>query len=188
MNDRVFLVAVPLEVGGLQEILGSPVIFTGVGKINAASAAHHAVAQGFRKIVNIGSCGSLSIPVGQVVQIGRAIQDIDATPLCGYGETPFEDDSHQIILDDSLDATCFSTDYFYDAEQKSKYSPSYLKSIQSSTVFDMECYAQAKVCRRLRASYQSYKWVSDSGDGSDWQANCRSGFEIVKELLAKKAP
>jgi NAD+--asparagine ADP-ribosyltransferase len=52
----------------------------------------------------------------------------------------------------------------------------------------MECYAQAKVCRRLRASYQSYKWVSDSGDGSDWQANCRSGFEIVKELLAKKAP
>ncbi|NBS52687.1 MAG: hypothetical protein EBS96_08755 [Spartobacteria bacterium] len=145
MKDRVFLVAVPLEVGGLQEILGSPVIFTGVGKINAASAAHHAVAQGFRKIVNIGSCGSLSIPVGQVVQIGRAIQDIDATPLCGYGETPFEDDS-------------------------------------------MECYAQAKVCRSLGASYQSYKWVSDSGDGSDWQANCRSGFEIVKELLAVKVP
>jgi hypothetical protein len=108
--------------------------------------------------------------------------------LCGYGETPFEDDSHQIILDPSLDATCFSTDYFYDAPQQSKYSPSYLKSIQSSTVFDMECYAQAKVTRSLGVSYQSYKWVSDSGDGSDWQENCRIGFDIVKELLAGKAP
>jgi len=186
MKDRVFLVAVPLEVGGVQEILGSPVIFTGVGKINATIAAHHAVAQGFRKIVNIGSCGSLSIAVGQVVPIGRALQDIDATPLCGYGETPFEADSHQIIIDHSLDATCFSTDYFYDAQQESKYSPSYLKSIQSSTVFDMECYAQAKVCRNLGVPYQSYKWVSDNGDGSDWQENCRAGFEIVKELLAGK--
>jgi adenosylhomocysteine nucleosidase len=185
MKDRVFLVAVPLEVGGLQEILGSPVIFTGVGKINAASAAHHAVAQGFRKIVNIGSCGSLSIPVAQVVQIGRAIQDIDATPLCGYGETPFEDDSHQIILDPSLDATCFSTDYFYDSKQNPKYSPSYLKSIQSSTVFDMECYAQAKVCRGLGVSYRSYKWVSDSGDGSDWQENCRIGLGALLSLLAE---
>ena len=34
MKDRVFLVAVRLEVGGIEEILGSPVIFTGVGKIS----------------------------------------------------------------------------------------------------------------------------------------------------------
>ena len=94
MKDRVFLVAVRLEVGGIEEILGSPVIFTGVGKINSAIAAHHAIGQGFRQIVNIGSCGSLSIPVGQIVKIGRALQDIDATPLCHYGETPFEDESH----------------------------------------------------------------------------------------------
>jgi hypothetical protein len=52
----------------------------------------------------------------------------------------------------------------------------------------MECYAQAKVTRSLGVSYQSYKWVSDSGDGSDWQENCRIGFDIVKELLAGKAP
>ena len=186
MKDRVFLVAVPLEVGGFEMILGSPVIFTGVGKINAAIAAHKAVAQGFRAIVNIGSCGSLSLPVGEVVQIGRALQDIDATPLCDYGETPFEDESHEIILDHALKTTCFSTDYFYDAKQNPKYSPNYLKSIQTSTVFDMECYAQAKVCRSLGVPYQSYKWVSDNGDGSDWQENCRAGFEVVKDLLAKK--
>ena len=186
MKDRVFLVAVRLEVGGIEEILGSPVIFTGVGKINSAIAAHHAIGQGFRQIVNIGSCGSLSIPVGQIVQIGRALQDIDATPLCHYGETPFEDASHEIILDHTLETTCFSTDYFYDAKQNPKYSPSYLKSIQTSTVFDMECYAQAKVCRSLGVPYQSYKWVSDNGDGSDWQENCRAGFELVKDLLAKK--
>ena len=185
MKDRVFLVAVPLEVGGLEEILGSPVIFTGVGKINAAIAAHKAVAQGFHTIVNIGSCGSLSLPVGEIVQIGRALQDIDATPLCAYGETPFENDSHHVILDPSLHTTCFSTDYFYDAKQEPKYSPSYLKLIQTSTVFDMECYAQAKVCRSLGVAYQSYKWVSDNGDGSDWQENCRSGFEAVKKLLAE---
>jgi adenosylhomocysteine nucleosidase len=184
MKDRVFLVAVPLEVGGLEKILGSPVIFTGVGKINASIAAHKAVAQGFRRIVNIGSCGSLSLPVGEIVQIGRALQDIDATPLCAYGETPFEDDSHQVILDPYLHTTCFSTDYFYDAQQKPKYSPSYLKLIQTSTVFDMECYAQAKVCRILGVAYHSYKWVSDNGDGSDWQENCRTGFEAVQKLLA----
>jgi adenosylhomocysteine nucleosidase len=184
MKDRVFLVAVPLEVGGITEILGSHVIFTGVGKINAAIAAHKAINLGFRSIVNIGSCGSLSMPVGQIVQIGKALQDIDATPLCAYGETPFEEDSHQIVIEHSVNATCFSTDYFYDSQQQSKYSPSYLKLIQTSTVFDMECYAQAKVCRLHGTAYKSYKWVSDNGDGSDWQENCRSGFESVKALLA----
>ena len=55
--------------------------------------------------------------------------------------------------------------------------------IATCSIFDMECYAIAKVCKRFQLNFSSYKWVSDDGDGSDWKENCRIGFEKVKTLL-----
>lgn len=183
MNKRVFIVAVPDEVEIQGEILGSPVIFSGVGKINATMAAYHAFISKYNEVINIGSCGSLSLPVGKIVKVGQVFQDIDATPLCQYGDTPFEASGKQIVLDAMSSISCFTTDYFYDHNQINKYSKNYLEMINSCTIFDMECFAIAKVCKRFNIKFTSYKWVSDNGEDGDWKENCKIGFEKIKNIL-----
>ena len=183
MNKRVFIVAVPDEVEMQREILGFPVIFSGVGKINAAMAAYAAITSGYNEIINIGSCGSVSLPVGEVVKIGQIFQDIDATPLCNYGYTPFETNSEKIFLDVSSPISCFTTDYFYDHNQINKYSKNYLEMINKCSIFDMECFAIAKICKRFDIKFTSYKWVSDGGDGGNWKENCKIGFKKIKQII-----
>ena len=181
--NRIFIVAVHDEVETQTTILGSPVIFSGVGKINATMAAYRAFSEGYKEVINIGSCGSLRFKPGSVVKIGQVFQDIDATPLQEYGHTPFEVASKQIVLDTDSNITCFTTDYFYDAKQRLKYSENYLKMIDTCSVFDMECFAIAKVCKRFNMKFSSYKWVSDDGDASSWKEMCHIGFEKVKDIL-----
>jgi adenosylhomocysteine nucleosidase len=133
--SRVFIVAVPDEVETQTTILGSPVVFSGVGKINAAMAAYRAFSEGYKEVINIGSCGSLRFNPGEVVKVGQVFQDIDATPLQEYGHTPFEVASKQIVLNTDSNITCFTTDYFYDAKQRDKYSKNYLKMVDECSVF-----------------------------------------------------
>jgi adenosylhomocysteine nucleosidase len=183
MNKRVFIVAVPDEVEIQGRILDTPVIFSGVGKINATMAAYRAFSEGYKEVINIGSCGSLSLSIGEIVKVGQVFQDIDATPLCNYGDTPFEAASKQIVLNALSPVSCFTTDYFYDHSQIDKYSKNYLEMINKCTIFDMECFALAKVCKRFNIKFNSYKWVSDSGDGSNWEENCKIGFEKIKNII-----
>jgi adenosylhomocysteine nucleosidase len=183
MNKKVFIVAVPDEVDIQGNIIGYPVIFSGVGKINATMAAMSAIHLGYNEIINIGSCGSLRLPVGGIAKVGQVFQDIDATPLDEYGATPFDANSKQIILDTNSTISCFTTDYFYDNSQLSKYSSYYLEMIERCSIFDMECFAIAKVCKRYNVKFSSYKWTSDSGDHSHWKENCKIGFEKVKVIL-----
>ena len=183
MSNKVFIVAVADEVDIQGKILDIPVIFSGVGKINATIAATMAFHFGYNEIINIGSCGSLKKEVGDIVKIGQAFQDIDATPLDEYGCTPFDSNSKQIILDVKSPITCFTTDYFYDNNQLFKYSSYYLDMVRKCDVFDMECFAIAKVCKRFNLKFSSYKWISDGGDHNDWKENCKIGFEKIKVIL-----
>ena len=183
MNKKVFIVAVADEVEIQGNILNTPVIFSGIGKINATIAAVTAFNSGYNEVINIGSCGSLHLPVGDIVKVGLVYQDIDATPLSEYGETPFEVASKQIVLDVKSSYTCFTTDYFYDQNQLPKYPPAYLEMINNCSIFDMECFSIAKVCKRYGIKFSSYKWISDSGEHSDWKENCKIGFEKVKVIL-----
>lgn len=181
--DRVFIVAVPEEVGHATTILGSPVIFSGVGKVNAAMAATKACEMGAKQVINIGSCGSTTHKAGEYFKVGHVYQDIDASPLAEYGYTPFEEGDKHLVLDDASEISLFTTDYFYDAAQSSKYSDHYLEMIEQCDIMDMECYALAKVCAAHDVDFQSFKWVSDDGDATSWEANCKIGFEHVLELL-----
>jgi adenosylhomocysteine nucleosidase len=183
MNKRVFIVASPLETGLAKDINGSPIIYSGVGKINATMAAYKAFVEGYDEVINIGSCGSLKHKPGTIIKVGSVFQDIDARPLCEYGETPSEPQYKQVVLDRTILSTCFSTDYFVDLSQKEKYSSEYIKMINNCDIFDMECFALAKVCHRFNIKFSSYKWVSDNGDGGDWKENYKIGFEKVKQLL-----
>jgi adenosylhomocysteine nucleosidase len=182
--NRVFIIALAEEVNFQTKILGSPVIFTGVGKINAAIGAYKAFTEGYKEIINIGSCGSVIHKNGTVLKIGSVYQDIDCRPLSDYGHTFGEPFSDKIIIDGKIQKnTCFTTDYFVDLSQKEKYSNEYLNKISECSVFDMECFAIAKIAKRFNLKFKAYKWVSDNGGGESWLENCKLGFEEVKKIL-----
>lgn len=181
---KCFIVALKEETGGITEINGHPIIYSGVGKINAARAASVALANGYNNIINIGSVGSKNLSLGTIVKIGKSYQDIDIRPLTEYGIsiTPWNKSEPYLILDDSSDISCFTTDYFYDSSQESKYSTEYLKMINSCSVFDMELYALTSICQLGSSKFTSYKWVSDDGDHASWIKNCRISFEKLIDL------
>lgn len=182
--SKAFIVAVKEEVNHQELINGWPVLFCGVGKLNAALGAHELIQRGVDEIINIGSCGSTRHHLGEIIPIGRVFQDIDCSPICAYGHTAFEPGDPFIVLDENSDHTCFSTDYFYDHQQIAKYSDHYLNMINTCSVFDMELFAIAKTCKKFGVKLSAYKWVSDDGDFSKWEENCRLSSQKVMDMLA----
>src|SRR5262245_46763862 len=100
MTDSAWLVvmALPLEAQDVFESAGIPVLYTGVGKVNAAMTLARVLA-GYRnsgktlpRVVNFGSAGSPRLPTGSVVACTAFHQrDMDVSGL-GFapGATPFE--------------------------------------------------------------------------------------------------
>lgn len=182
--SKAFLVALPEELKGVNEIHGHPVMYSGVGKINAAIGTFKLIQQGVTEIINIGSCGSKHHAMGEILKIGKVYQDIDCSPICEYGLTAFESSGPFIDIDPSSTYSCFTTDYFFDHPQSDKYSPYYLNRIQQCSVLDMELYAIAKVCEKFGVHLTAYKWVSDDGDFSKWEENCEIASHKIIDLLA----
>ena len=178
-----FIIALPEEVGNISEINGAPVQYCGVGKINATIGAMQLINKGVTQIINLGSCGSRQHKVGDIIQVGKAYQDIDCTPICDYGHTAFEEESEVITLNETSPYTCFTTDYFYEIDHRDKYAPNYLRMIESSSIFDMELFGIAKACKKFEIKFSAYKWISDDGNFSDWQKNCEVAFHKVLDVL-----
>ena len=181
--NKAFIVALKEETKGLENLLGIPVFYCGVGKINSSIKTVDLINDGFSEIINIGSCGSTKFPIGTILKIGKVFQDIDGSPICDYGHTPFEINSESIQLSPDSEITCFTTDYFYDTNQKEKYSSNFLKKIDETSVVDMECFSIAKVCKIKNIKFSSYKWVSDSGGFDEWITNCEIGLKNFKSYF-----
>lgn len=179
--SRAFIIALPEETNYINAINSDIIFYSGVGKINATITTCKVIELGYTEIINIGSCGSLKHEPGSIIKVDNVFQDIDIRPLCEYGYT-FNEQYKSIYIGDA-DMTCFTTDYFVDLHNSNKYSDEYLKMIHGCDVFDMECFAIAKVCELYKIKFSSYKWVSDNGSGSDWKENCKIGFNSVLNLL-----
>jgi adenosylhomocysteine nucleosidase len=175
--------ALPLESGGAFEKLGIPVLYTGVGKVNATytltrELARHAARGGdpIDFVLNLGTAGSSVHAAGTLVECTRFIQrDMDARPLgFAIGVTPF--DEHPQMLESSARfphlarASCGSGDDFcidYDASR--------------FQVVDMEAYALAKVSHLEGIPFACVKYITDGADhadaGGDWQQASRLAGE-----------
>jgi nucleoside phosphorylase len=180
--NKCYIIALPDEVNNVTKINGIPVLYCGVGKLNASIGMMTLISQGYNNITNIGSCGSVKHKIGEIIKIGKVYQDIDVRPLCKYGVAP-NDSDYEIVIDDESTHTCFTTDYFYDSKNLLKYSKKYLKKIKSSSIFDMECYSMAKIAKIHNVKFESFKWVSDDGSFGDWKKNCEIGFDKYLKKL-----
>ncbi len=173
---RILVVmALPAESAGVFEAAAVPVLYCGVGKINAAIALTRELCRYAQAnlppplVVNFGSAGSRIHRAGALLACHEFVQrDMDVSGL-GFplGVTPFDPAPAKLRFDrvfTHLDtAVCGSGDSFVTA-------PSAL----ACDVVDMEAYALAKICRLEEARFGCVKYITDGADhqaAAHWQNN-----------------
>lgn len=169
------VMALPAESDGVFEAAGVPVLYCGVGKVNAAVALTHELSRspppsaGLPFVLNFGTAGSRFHRPGTLVACHEFMQrDMDVRGL-GFdlGVTPYDSPPPRLSFDPVFAhlpvATCGTGDSFATGE-----------GAAVSGVVDMEAYALAKVCWLMGARFGCAKYVSDGADhaaGTDWQSN-----------------
>lgn len=156
-------------------------VYTGVGKVNAAFSAAKAILSASVKslqVINYGSAGTNTHPLHSLLTCTRFQQaDMDARPLVpAAGITPFDELLYPQVEKGILEFSpngqlCTTQDSFQTNPQ--------------FEVNDMEAYAIAKVCRILGVPFTAYKFISDSGDAGDWEKNHHLGMEQFRNLLTE---
>ena len=185
-EDWLVVMALPLEAQDVFEQAGIPVLYTGVGKVNATLmlmrelARYRHAGRALPGVVNFGSAGSRRFATGTLVACTTFEQrDMDVSGL-GFppGVTPF--DAVPAVLQfetpfTSLPAaTCGTGDSFETGTRAA-----------SGDVVDMEAYALAKVCHVEGTAFACAKFVSDGADhaaAADWQANLHRAADRFLEL------
>ena len=175
--ERLVVMALDIESRGVFEGAGVSVLYTGVGKVNAAAALARRLAE-YRcsgrpmpLVVNFGSAGSRLFTAGSVVACRRFVQrDIDVSGL-GFpvGVTPVEDGPHELefpaVFAGLPEGICGTGDSF---AMGAPHLP--------CDVIDMEAYALAKACRHENARFACAKYITDGADhaaAGDWRANVK---------------
>jgi adenosylhomocysteine nucleosidase len=169
------VIALELESQGLFEAARADVLYTGLGKVNAAIALVSKLS-GLRHqgrepplVVNFGTAGSRTLPTRTVVACRHFVQrDMDVTGLgFALGETPFENTPARLtfpaVFAHLPEGVCGSGDRF-------ETGPIAL----ACDVIDMEAYALAKACLRFQIPFACAKYISDGADATaadDWQGS-----------------
>ena len=177
MDERAPLVVIALELEGqgLFEQASLKVLYTGLGKVNAALSlarrlstlrAQNALP---KMVVNFGTAGSRTFATGSVVACRKFVQrDMDVTGLgFALGETPFETLpamlSFPAVFEGLPEGVCGTGDRFETGADG-----------LACDVIDMEAYALAKACLAEGVPFACAKYISDGADhtaADDWQAS-----------------
>jgi adenosylhomocysteine nucleosidase len=174
MKKPLVVMALPQESRGLLERAGAEVLYTGVGKVNAAAGLARRLAElrcagsAPSPVVNLGTAGSRSVRAHTLVACNRFAQrDMDVSGL-GFerGVTPF-DTAPAVLEFPPLFAhlpqlSCSTADSF----------ATHLHEVAGDVV-DMEAFALARVCVAERVPFGCAKYVTDGADSDSavhWEA------------------
>ncbi|MET0790294.1 MAG: 5'-nucleosidase [Polyangiaceae bacterium] len=186
------VIALELEGQGLFERANIGVLYTGLGKVNAALALAGKLAslraQGALPslVVNFGTAGSRSFATGSVIACREFVQrDMDVTGLgFALGETPFEalpaKLSFPSVFTGLPEGVCGTGDRFETGAAG-----------LACDVIDMEAYALAKACLAENVPFACAKYISDGADESaagDWQASLPSAAAAFMDLYRSLHP
>jgi len=189
----VVAMALPAESAGRFEAAGVEVLYTGVGKVNAAIALARRLARHRREgrrpplVINFGTAGSNRVPARSLVACRRFVdRDMDVAAL-GFapGVTPFDELPPMLEFPACFaglpEAVCGTGDSFATREHGA-----------DCEVVDMEAYALAKACRREGADFACAKYVSDSADeyaAEHWRENVAGAADrfvhLYRELVSR---
>lgn len=163
----LLVLAVAEEAAHLGEEL--PVLLTGMGKVNAATALATVLARGPHPsvVVNLGTAGALRPGLEGTHEIGTVLQhDLDTEVLRSLtGETfgaPLELGSRHGQFDVSADVTVLATGDLFVAEETARQ-----RLAERAHLVDMEGYALASAAIAAGVPVRLVKHVSDAaGDGA----------------------
>jgi adenosylhomocysteine nucleosidase len=191
--EILIVMALPRESRGLLERAGANVLYTGVGKVNAALTLARRLAEirmsGAAQplVVNLGTAGSRSVAAHEFVACARFSQrDMDVSGL-GFaaGVTPFDDTAPVIefppLFTHLRQLTCSTADSF----------ATHLHEIDGDVV-DMEAFALARVCIAEKARFACAKYVTDGADSNSaahWEAaldNAARSFASLYESITSQ--
>ena len=181
--------ALPLESAGVFDAADVPVLYCGVGKVNAANAltrelrryAH--AAQPPPLVLNFGSAGSRVHATGSLVACHEFAQrDMDVSGLgFALGVTPYDEAPAVLTFEPRFahltTAVCGSGDSFATGA-----------SAVECAVVDMEAYALAKVCWLENAPFACAKYVTDGADhaaADHWRNNVHKAAEDFLALYRR---
>lgn len=190
--ELLVVMALEIEAGEVFRKEGVPVLFTGIGKVNAAYTLtkrlteYRQANRWPRYVINFGTAGSERFSTGALVACSAFIQrDMDVTAL-GFapGVTPFEQTPAElrfpVVLNKLPQAVCSTGDSFATCAEP-----------LPCDVREMEAYALAKVCLLEGATFVCAKYITDGADHSaanDWQTNVHKAalefIQIYRELAA----
>jgi adenosylhomocysteine nucleosidase len=197
LASTLVVVALRAELQGVFEAAGIPVLYCGLGKVNAAIALARELAryrfqgQAMPMVLNFGSAGSRRHAPGTLVECHEFVQrDMNVSALgYGLGVTPFDDAPPRLtfapVFKHLPSAVCGSGDSFAAAD------PVMDDDVMDCAVVDMEAYALAKVCWYEKAPFACAKYVSDGADHSaadDWQRNLHKAADEFLRLYRGVAP
>jgi adenosylhomocysteine nucleosidase len=183
------VMALEQEAQGVFESAGVPVLYTGLGKVNAAIAltrrlaAYRHAGHPLPQVVNFGTAGSRRYPTHSLIACHAFVQrDMDVSGLgFAVGETPFESVPARLeftpAFHDLPAGVCGSGDSFETGTGRI-----------DCDVVDMEAYAFAKVCWLERTSFACAKYITDGADhtaGDDWQSNLPRAAQAFLQLYRR---
>jgi adenosylhomocysteine nucleosidase len=180
----LIVMALPQESRGLLERAGASVLYTGVGKVNAASTLARHLAEircagaALPLVVNLGSAGSRSVAAHTLVACNRFAQrDMDVSGM-GFarGVTPFDETPPVIefpqVFAQLPQMLCSTADSF----------ATHLHTVAGDVV-DMEAFALARVCTSAGARFACAKYITDGAD-SDSATHWEAALERAAQSFA----
>lgn len=187
MKNVLIVGAMEDEIQGLLEKEGLEVVYTGIGKINAAHHLTKALVERrlngttVSLVLNFGTAGSRHFPRHALVECTRFVQrDMDVSAI-GFpvGETPLDPIPGELKVERVFaqlpEGVCGTGDSFETGEPK-----------VACTVVDMEAYAFAKVCLLEGVAFASVKYISDGSDetaASDWKESLPLAAHKFVEMI-----
>ncbi len=176
----LLLVALENELQAITIPKKIKVAYTGIGKINAATATQDAIVQYQPSlIINFGTAGGINPKLSGLVTIQRVIQrDMNAQPLAPRGITPFCPKPTEYVSQ-SGKHTCGTGDSFVTSRD-----PWLIE--QKIDVVDMELFAIAALAHQHQIPWRSYKFISDAADdqaGEQWHQKINHGEELFLQEL-----
>jgi adenosylhomocysteine nucleosidase len=182
-SKPLIVMALPQESRGLLEAAGAQVLYTGVGKVNAAAVLARRLAElrceghAMPLVVNMGTAGSRSVGVHTLVACNRFAQrDMDVSGL-GFppGVTPFDDKPSIVEFPPRFthlpQLLCSTADSF----------ATHHHAIEGDVV-DMEAFALATACLMEQAPFACVKYVTDGAD-SDSAAHWAAALDAASHAF-----
>lgn len=157
-----------------------PIVYSGIGKINAAIATFQAI-QRYQPqlIINFGTVGKINPTLSGLVTINKVIQrDISAEPLAPRGIVPLSSKPNEFIVN-TAGYVCGTGDSFV-----TQHDPWLTE--QGVDVVDMELFAIAAISFEHNVKWISYKYISDAANedsAHEWSSKVHHGEDLFLEKL-----